>query len=560
VRSERNVNGLAPRIGVFVCHCGTNIAGTVDVHAVAEYARSLPFVAYAATNLFSCSQDTQQAMAGLIEEHSLNRIVVAACTPRTHEAIFQETLRSAGVNKYLFEMANIRNHCSWVHGGDPAAATRKSKDLVRMAVEKAMLIKPLVQHQMEVDQKALVIGGGIAGLTAAKTLAGQGFFTYLVERSDRLGGQANAVIETWKGEDIAEKRDTLIRAVRSSPNIEVHLNTELKEVEGSLGSFKTRLVSGGNTFEVSHGAAVIATGALELKPSDHLYGRHAGVMTLLELDAKLKTGDDPAGSVVFLQCVGSRIPERPYCSKVCCTHAVKSALRLKERNPETAVHILYRDMRTYGLRETLYREAREKGIHFLRFDPEKGLEVAEEAGAIRIVFHDPVLNRKLLLNPDRLVLSTAMVPPDGTPLARMFKVPLKADGFFIEAHVKLRPVDFATDGVFVCGLAHGPKPIDETTAQAQAAAARAAIVLGKPKMWVGGIVSRIDKSLCSRCCVCEAICPYRAITTDQKTHAEVNPALCKGCGLCSASCRSGAATLDGFTDAEILTQICAVQA
>jgi heterodisulfide reductase subunit A len=556
---EENIFGIAPRVGVFVCHCGSNIAGVVDVKAVAEYARKLPYVAYVTTNLFSCSQDTQLEMAKVIKEQKLNRVVVAACTPRTHEAIFQETMKAAGLNKYTFEMANIRNHCSWVHANQPEAATQKSIDLVRMAVEKAALLKPLFEQKVDIEQSALVIGGGLAGLTAAQNLAVQGFETHLVERTDRLGGQANHIHETWMGEDVADNLAALIDQVESDEKIQIHLNSQVKEVTGSMGRFKTMLRNGDKETELNHGIAIIATGALEHKPQQYLYGEDDRVMTALELDARLKSDASDitrSASIAFVQCVGSRIPERPYCSKVCCTHSVKSALALKALNPDMQIYILYRDLRTYGLRENLYRTARERGIHFVRFDPDQGFEVSDGGANLAVAFTDSTLNRRLILNLDRLVLATAIVEPGNTALSQAFKVPVNADGFFNEAHVKLRPVDFATDGVFVCGLAHGPKPIDETIAQAQAAAARAAVVLSKPSIWVGGKTAQVDTAMCTGCEVCVQVCPYSAITLNDKSRAEINPALCKGCGLCSASCRSNAAILEGATDAEIFAQIC----
>jgi len=555
---EVDVKGLAPRIGVFVCHCGTNIAGVVDVAAVADYAKTLPYVVYSATNLYSCSQDNQVALAEIIKKHQLNRVVVAACTPRTHEPVFQETLKSAGLNKYLIEMANIRNHCSWVHASQPELATEKSKDLVRMAVEKITLTQPLSEEQIEINQDALVIGGGLAGLTAAKNLAQQGFTTYLVEKSDRLGGQANHVLETWMGEDMAMNLDRLIREVEAEKLVRIYLDSEINEVEGSMGRFKTIITSAGEKVQLFHGAAIIATGGVEYKPEAYLYGADYRVMTALDLDRALKRQDNEVAkchSVAFLQCVGSRIPERPYCSRVCCTHSVKSALRLKAINPAMEIYIVYRHIRTYGLRENLYRQAREQGIHFLRYGLEGGVEVKEDQGHLQITFLDTTLNRRVSLTPERLILAAATTPPGNDPIAKAFKVPLNTNGFFSEAHIKLRPVDFATDGVFCCGLAHGPKPVDEAVAQAQAAAARAANVLNKPVIRVGGKTARIDQGQCTGCCVCEEVCPFHAITLNNSMLAEVNPALCKGCGLCAASCRSGAALLDGFSDAEIFAQV-----
>ncbi|MBW2000605.1 MAG: CoB--CoM heterodisulfide reductase iron-sulfur subunit A family protein, partial [Deltaproteobacteria bacterium] len=496
VPQEVNVRGEPPRVGVFVCRCGTNIASVVDVPSVVEFARGLPGVVYTEENMFSCSQDTQEKMAQIIKEHRLNRIVVAACTPKTHEPLFQETVTNAGINKYLFEMANIRNQCSWVHSSDKDEATEKAKDLVRMAVAKVVLLEPLVEPSVEMNRSTLVVGGGISGMAAARLLSSQGYHVYLVEKEARLGGQALNLLETWRGEDIQEKLKGMIREVESDENIEIRLGASIKQVDGFVGNFKTTITRGGKGEEevLEHGVAIIASGASELKPHElsYLYGKDPRVVTSLELDRRLI---EDAGSVkgnqcvAFLQCVGSRIEERPYCSKVCCTHSVKSALKLKELNPDMDVFIIYRDMRTYGLREDLYREAREGGVVFLRYDFDRGLNVDQENGALRIRFTDTTIRREMEVKPDLFVLATAIVPPQENPLARMFKIPVNEDGFFMEAHVKLRPVDCATDGVFICGLAHAPKPIDEAIAQAQAAATRAVSVLAKERIQVSGNVA-----------------------------------------------------------------------
>jgi len=556
--TERNIQGLAPRIGVFVCHCGTNIAGVVDVAAVAEYARSLPHVAHVEENLFSCSQDSQEHITKSIQEHRLNRVVVAACTPRTHEALFQQTLLEAGLNKHLFEMANIRNQCSWVHSNDTEAATRKAKDLVRMAVAKAALLQPLSEGESAVNQSALIIGGGVAGMTAAKNLANQGFHSYLVEKSDRLGGQANNLYRTWKNEPVAPLVNELIRDVENDGRIEVILNAEPVGVEGFVGAFETTVAGPTTRRELQHGVTIIASGAGELKPRNHLYGRDERVHTALELDRMLQEDDsnlDKAENVVFIQCAGSRIPERPYCSKVCCAHSISSALALKRRNPGMNIYIVYRDMRPYGLREDLYRTARMEGIHFLRYELEQGLCVEEREGGLIVEFIDYVLQKPLRLQADLLVLASAIIAPDNTGLCRLYKVPINEDGFFVEAHVKLRPVDFATDGIFMCGLAHSPKPLDEAIAQAQAAAARAAIILCSTGVKTGGVVAEVNPSLCTGCGVCVEVCPYKAITLNEKHKAVINEVLCKGCGNCASSCRSGAPSLRGFTDAGILAQV-----
>ncbi len=387
---ERDVQGELPRIGVFVCKCGTNIAGVLDVPAIAEYARSLWGVVYVEENLFSCSQDTQEKMTQIIKEQKLNRVVVAACSPLTHEILFQETVVNAGINKYLFEMANIRNQCSWVHSGDAKAGTEKAKDLVRMAVGKVGLFEPMSEPQIKINPTALVIGGGLSGMSAANNLAAQGYPTCLIEKSSGLGGQAKDIYQTWRGEDVQQNLAKLIQEIQSNPKIDVYLNTELKQVEGFVGNFKSTLQINGNEKVLEHGIAIIATGASELKPDQYLYGKDPRVLTSLDLDNQFIHRDPSlkqARSAVFIQCVGSRIKERPYCSKVCCTHSVLSALRLKEMSPEMDVFIVYRDMRTYGLREDLYREARAKGILFIRYDDNKELKVDKDKEDLQVRLH-----------------------------------------------------------------------------------------------------------------------------------------------------------------------------
>ncbi|MEJ2475633.1 MAG: FAD-dependent oxidoreductase, partial [Desulfobacterales bacterium] len=472
IPEETDVRGEAPRIGVFVCRCGTNIAGTVDVPAVAEFAKGLSGVVHVEENMFSCSQDTQDKMTEVIKEHRLNRVVVAACTPKTHEPLFQETLINAGINKYLFEMGNIRNQCSWVHKDDPERATEKSKDIVRMAVAKARLLEPLTESTMGITQSALVIGGGVAGMAAARTMSAQGYRTTLIEKTDALGGRARQLHQTWRGEDIQGYLAELTDAVQSDDNIDVLLNAKISQVDGFVGNFKTTVNQDGARKEIEHGVTIIASGASEYKPEGYLYGQDQRVMTGLELQQRFIDKDpslEQSGTAVFIQCVGSRIPERPYCSKVCCTQSIKSALTLKSLNPNRDVFILYRDMRPFGLREDIYREARSAGIGFIRYNSDKALEVVNEGDDLKVSFTDRVLGRMMDIRPDLLVLASAVVPEAENPLAQLYKVPVNADGFFAEAHVKLRPVDFATDGVFVCGLAHAPKPIDESITQAQAA-------------------------------------------------------------------------------------------
>jgi heterodisulfide reductase subunit A len=558
---EIDVRGAPPRIGVFVCNCGTNIAGFLETPEVVEYAKTLPNVVFTEDNLFSCSQDTQEQMTQIIKEQKLNRVVVAACSPRTHEGLFQETVLNAGINKYLFEMANIRNQCSWVHSSEREEATQKAKDLVRMAVSKVGLLQPLSDPEIAMNQSALIIGGGLAGITAARNLAQQGYFTYLVEKSEALGGQALNLYATWQGEDVQQHLNRLISAVESDPNINILTDTEVKKADGFVGNFKTTIETAGQEQVIEHGVAIIATGAAELKPDQYLYGQDPHVVTALELDRKLINNSlslDEINSAVFIQCVGSRIPERPYCSKVCCTHSVKSALKLKELKPDMDVFIIYRDMRTYGLRENLYRQARTQGIAFVRYDFDKGIVVSGNSGSLNVRCTSHVLQRELEIKADMLVLATAIVAPQENPIAQLFKVPVNDDGFFVEAHVKLQPIDFATKGVFVCGLAHAPKPVDEAVAQGLGAASRAVTLLSQEKVLGNAIVSSINDLLCRGCRLCQEACPYQAIHFhEDRIVCEVNQAVCTGCGSCAVACPTGAAAVSHFDSRQMLTMVAA---
>ena len=562
VSKELDIRGERPRIGVFVCQCGINIGGIVDVPSVRDYAASLPFVEYASDNLYTCSQDTQEAIALVIREKGLNRVVVAACTPRTHESLFQETMASSGLNRYLFEMANIRNQDSWVHRDEPHLATQKAKDLVRMAVAKAALLEPLEENEVEIRQRALVVGGGISGMVAARNLSEQGFEVLLVEKTSLLGGQAINLYRTWKGEDVQAHLLRLTNSVQSDPKIKVRLETEICNVEGFVGNFKTTLSSHTGEEGFEHGIAVIATGAQELKTHEYLHGKDPRVVTHLELDRKFLNNDPSLHEIrtaVFIQCVGSREPERPYCSRVCCTHSIESALHLKEINPDMNIFILYRDIRTYGEREYLYREARLAGIIFIPFSLDQKPKVSSRGQALEIEVRDNVLGQTIVIEADLLSLATAIVPYRQDKLARMFKLPVNNDGFYIEAHAKLAPSDFATSGLFVAGMAHYPKPIDESTSQALAAASRAVTLLARKSVRISGLTARVNPALCSGCGVCSAICPYSAAMLVEKGQffgtAEVNPAQCKGCGLCVASCRSGAMALGGFDEAQVIAMI-----
>ncbi len=564
---EMDIGGEPPRIGVFVCCCGTNIAGVVDVPCLVEYAGKMQHVVYAEQNMFSCSQDSQDNMAAIIKEKRLNRIVVAACTPRTHEPLFQETLIGAGLNKYVFEMANIRNQCSWVHKDDPELATQKAKNLVQMAVSKVRLLEPLKEAELKINQAALIVGGGISGLTAAKTLSAQGYHSYLVEKSDHLGGNAINVHQTWRCEDVRQNLNRIIDQVQTDSTIEVFTNAKIIKVDGFVGNFTTTIRMGNEIKELTHGVTIIACGAKEYKPDQFFHGKDERVMTGLELDRKL-IENDPAmaqkKSVLFIQCVGSRIPERPYCSKLCCTHSLRNALHLKKRNPEMDVYVLYQDIRAYGLREDLYREARETGVLFFRYSAQQGIDVRQAGDTLKVRFTDTVLRRKIEIAPELLVLATAVISEQAHQLAQQYKVALNDDGFFMEAHAKLRPVDCATDGVFICGLAHAPKPIDESVAQAMAAATRAVTLLARESIFTSAMTAEVLPMECTGCGVCASVCPYSAPSllpeTDKRFagRARIESVICKGCGLCVASCRSGAIKLKGFNDQQIFSQISAL--
>jgi len=559
---EKDVKGEEPRIGVFICHCGINIGGYVNVPDVTEFAKTLPNVVYAERNLFTCSQDTQERIKKVIEEYKLNRVIVASCTPRTHEPLFRETIRKAGLNPYLFEMANIRDQCSWVHMREPEKATEKAKDLVKMAVAKARLIEALQPLSLPVNRSALVIGGGVAGMTSALTLAEQGFEVYLIERGNVLGGVARRIHYNLDGEDVQEFLGRLIKQIQEHPKIRVYTDTWIVDVHGYVGNFTTEIMRyRGRVIEkIDHGVTIIATGAEEYKPDEYLYGRDPRVLTQLELEEEI-VRENPditnCDNLVMIQCVGCRNDERPYCSRVCCNEAIKNALELKEMKPEMNIYILYRDIRTYGFYEVYYEEARRKGIIFLHYDLEDKPRVSQERKGgqllLRVQVKDKVLGDEVAIDADILALSVAMVsPPEVRELAMLYKVPVNEDGFFLEAHVKLRPVDFATEGVFVCGLAHAPKSLEESIAQAKAAASRATTILVKDAIIGEGIVASVNEALCSGCGVCEVLCPYGAIAVDQeKGVSVVNEALCKGCGTCCAACPSGAVQQRGFTRKEI---------
>lgn len=555
---EKDVSGEEPRIGVFVCRCGINIASTVSVPDVVEVAQEIPGVVYAGENLFTCSQDTQIEIRRIIHENNLNRIIVASCTPRTHLPLFQETAREAGLNKYLVEMANIREHCSWVHMKDKEEATAKAVDLIRMAVARSASLEPIQDQQLPMVQSGLVIGGGVAGMTSALSLADQGFPVHLVEASDKLGGNALKLAHTLKGEEVQPFLDQLIAKVKADDRITVHYNGAIEDVQGFIGNFKTTISSSGQPVEIEHGVAVIATGATEWKPDVYGYGTDARIRTHLDMSEAMKAGDPAvmkAGATVFIQCVGSRCNERPWCSKVCCNHTVKDAIALKEANPGAKIFVLYRDIRTFGLNEPYYEKARKMGVVFVRYEPESP-PVVDVGSKIVVKVKDLVLGGIMTLEADSLVLAAAIVPNDqNKELAKFYKVTINEDGYFLEAHMKLRPVDFATDGVFLAGLAHYPKPLDETIAQAEAAGAHAASTLARGYVDAPGMVSSVDPFLCRGCGRCVDVCPFHAPELKEVAagvfRCEVNPALCKGCGACGVVCPTGAAAIRHFKDHQI---------
>jgi heterodisulfide reductase subunit A len=548
------------RIGVFVCSCGSNIGGVVDVQDVADYAATLENVVFTDTNLYSCAQNTQELITTKIKENRLNRVVVAACTPRTHEPLFQETLKNAGLNRSLFEMANIRDHCSWVHSHLPEEATEKAKDQVRMAVAKARLLRPLPEQRIAVTPKALVIGGGLSGITSAMSIARQGFECFLVERSSELGGNLRDVRFMLSGDDPVLFLKGLIGEVMSHERVTVYTNAHIKEISGYVGNYSTTLQTKEGTETLQHGVIVVATGGRPYGPKQYLYGQSSHVVTQLELEEMLAGPNriKTTNSIVMIQCVGSRGEDLSYCSKVCCGQAVKNAIQIMDCNPSADITVLFRDMRTYGFMEDAYNLAREKGVSFVHFDGNNPPDVTERDGRLRVEFWDKLLGEKMTLEPDLLVLGVGIVPAETEGLARILKTPLTEGGFFLEAHPKLRPVEFSVDGVYLCGLAHSPRPISESVAQAKAAAGKACIHLARGYIAVEPIVSSVDQETCIGCGTCEGLCPYNAIhmtRVGNKKKAETVSASCKGCGICASHCPAMAIYMGGFSSEQIMAQI-----
>jgi heterodisulfide reductase subunit A len=557
---EKDVALEPPRIGVFVCHCGHNIASVVDVEALAEYARSLPGVVYADHFTFTCATDSLDNMRKIIEAQNLNRVVVAACSPRTHEGLFRENLRQAGLNKYLFRMVNIRDQSAWVHQQEPEKATAKARDLLKMGVSRAAFLEPLEEIPFKVTRRALVVGGGLAGMTAALVIADAGFQTCLVEKGEQLGGLARRLHYTLEGHQMQPYLANLIHEMEHHPGIQVLTGSRVLDFSGHVGRFKSTIEGPRGRQEIEYGVVVIATGGSEYKPTEYLYGQHQGVLTQLELEARL-AGDPesllPAPRVVMIQCVGCREPEHQYCSRLCCGAAVKNALKLKELRPQAQVFVLFRDMRTYGFKELFYKQAREAGVQFCRFEADRKPEVAPAGQGLSISVYDQNLQASLTLPADYLVLSAAVRPhPGSQEMAKVFKLPLDVDGFFLEAHLKLRPLDFASPGIFLCGLAHSPKYADEAMAQAQGAAARAMGVLAQEDMLVGGSIARVIRKRCSRCLTCVRVCPYGVPVVGEAAEAAyIDPAKCLGCGLCTSECPMGAIELLHHREDQLTSEI-----
>ena len=565
--AERDVSKEQPRIGVFVCHCGANIGRIVNVPSTVEYALTLPNVVYAQEQLFSCASNSAREITDITKEKGLNRVVIAACSPRTLEPLFRETLREAGINQYYFEMGNIREHNSWVHSKEKEDALDKAKDIIRMSVARAAHLAPLKEFDLPVNKEALVVGGGIAGMTCALSIANQGHEVHLLEKESNLGGMALKIHETLEGLDVQAYLRDLIKKVYEHPSIHVYTDATIMDAAGYVGNFTTRVKSERGIREIKHGAAVIATGANVYKPTEYLYGTDDRVMTHLELEERIYQGDEKiknAKNLVMIQCVGCRNEDRNYCSRICCGESIKNALKLKELNPKMDIYILFRDIRTYGFREDYYREAANREVKFIRYEPQdkplvEAGESQEGQPILKVTATDYVLGNKLEIEADFVALAAAIVPAAGSKeTAQQFKVSLGQDGFFQEAHVKLRPVEFAADGVYLCGMAHYPKHITETINQAYGAAGRVLTLLSHDTVVASGSVCEVNEKKCMGCGTCAAVCTYGSIEmrkTANGMKAIVNPILCKGDGLCNAKCPTGAIQLKHFTDKGLLAQI-----
>ena len=556
VREEKELD-QEPRIGVFVCHCGLNIAAVVDVKAVVEEAKNLDNVVHAEDLMFACSKDGTERIKEAIKKYGLNRVIVASCTPRTHESLFRAICEEAGLNPYLFEMVNIREQVAWVHKNYPEEATEKAKELVRMAVAKARLLEPLKRMEIEVTPAALVIGGTISGLIVAKSIADSGFKTYLVESRGEIGYD----LHLYGYDERAKWISDLINSIREHKNIELLSSTKIEDLKGSIGNFSVKLNQNGANKEIKVGTIVVATGAEEFKPMGlYGYGKFNNVYTLTEfqqIDSNVKNGE----TIVFILCVGTGENfDRAYCSTVCCEKTLREAIKIKNKHPKLDVYVLYRDIRLPVKGEKLYRQARELGIFFIRYNLDKIPEVRQENGKLIVNAYDITSHVDLEILADKVVLATPIVPPEeNRELASKLKVPLNSHGFFLEAHPKLRPVDFATDGIFLCGLAYGPQRLDESIYQALAAASRALTTLMRGKVITEAIIADVNPELCTGCGRCVNVCEFGAIklefTSNKQLVAKVDPLLCKGCGSCSVECPAKAITMHHFRNDQILNML-----
>jgi len=559
VPEEIDISGQAPRVGVFVCNCGSNIAGVIDVPGLQEYSKTLPGVVFTDNNLFTCSQDTQAKIKDKILEEKLNRVVVASCSPKTHAPMFMETLEACGLNRYLFEMANIRNQDSWVHANNPELATEKAKDLVRMAVARAVTLKPLHGKVIPVNKHALVVGGGIAGMNAALDLSRQGFKSTLIEKQGELGGMGRKLHHTIEGTDVRAYVEQLASAVNSDEKITVLTNSEIAGFEGFQGNFKTMVRAGSlaQPQEIEHGVIIVATGAREYTPKEFLYGEDDRVLTQVQLGDRLaEKGAADLNSVVMIQCVGSRNEERPNCSRICCQAAVKNALAIKKSSPDTQVFILYRDMRLYGQMEEYYTEARRQGVIFVRYHKENPPVAKASDEGVLVTVKDHVLRRDIEICADVLVLSAGVMPNISDELVSKMKLNANPEGYFLEAHVKLRPVEMGTDAVFLCGTAHGPKLISEAIVQANAAASRAVTFLSKDKIKLSAIKAEVFPDHCVKCLTCVRSCPFEVPQFNvEKGEIQIDPALCQGCGVCACVCPRQAINLNNYEDDQITCEI-----
>ncbi len=576
MKNKKGLMDKTPKIGVFICHCGINIGGIIDIPKIVNYAKILPGVVYAESNLYTCSSDGIRRIKEAIEKYGLNRVVVASCTPRTHESLFRETCEEAGLNKYLFEMANIREHCSWVHMQEPEEATLKAKGIVRMAIAKAWSLKPQEETEVEVTPSSLVIGAGISGIQAALSLAYQGFKVYLIEKEPAIGGMLRDLYILYPtGEYASEILKSAAKAVKANNKIDLYTSTVVEDVKGFIGNYEvTALKDGKERITFNVGTIIVATGAEEFKPIGmYFYGELENVITQLELERLLKRGlHQKVNKVVMIQCVGAmdEVEGREYCSRICCATALKNALLIKEVKPSSEIYILYRDLQAYGKEyEKYYLRAQEQNVKFINYLPERRPTVkprSDDRLAVN-VFHT-LIGKEITLDCDLVVLSTPLVQHESAKsLSRSLKVPLGSDEFFLEAHIKLRPVDFATDGIYLCGTAHGPKALDESIIQAHAAASSAVIPMAKGRVRSEAITATVNEELCRGCGKCQEVCEYNAINLDRKVLdvepfvlapmilAKVNEVVCKGCGSCASACPTGAITMKHFTDKQILAQI-----